>query len=55
MRHWEAVFEPGNIAVLRRRALDVARQDPSKGLLSMKLKRAGWRDILINYYQWLDS
>jgi len=52
MRHWEAVFEPGNIAVLRRRALDVARQDPSKGLLSMKLKRAGWGEkflsIIIN-------
>lgn len=33
---------PGNIAVLRRRALDVVRRDPSKGSLSIKLKRAGW-------------
>ena len=33
---------PGNIAVLRRRALDVVRQDTSKGSLSIKLKRAGW-------------
>ena len=33
---------PDNIAVLRRRALDVVRQDTSKGSLSMKLKRAGW-------------
>ncbi|WP_308430853.1 ISAs1 family transposase [Allgaiera indica] len=35
---------PGNIAVLRRRALDVVRRDPSKMSLSMKLKRAGWDD-----------
>ena len=33
---------PGNIAVLRRRVLDVFRQDTSKISLSMKLKRAGW-------------
>ena len=33
---------PGNIAVLRRRALDVVRQDKSKCSLSIKLKRAGW-------------
>ena len=33
---------PGNIAVLRRRALDVVRRDKSKGSLSIKLKRAGW-------------
>jgi hypothetical protein len=31
-----------NIAVLRRRALDVVRRDTSKGSLSIKLKRAGW-------------
>jgi predicted transposase YbfD/YdcC len=35
---------PANIAVLRRRALDVARVDNSKGSLSAKLKRAGWDD-----------
>ena len=34
----------GNIAVLRRRALDVMRRDNSKGSLSIKLKRAGWDD-----------
>jgi hypothetical protein len=33
---------PGNIAVLRRRALDVLRRDTSKGSLSIKIKRAGW-------------
>ena len=35
---------PANIAVLRRRALDVARRDKSKGSLAEKLKRAGWND-----------
>ena len=35
---------PANIAVLRRRALDVARRDTSKGSLTAKLKRAGWDD-----------
>jgi predicted transposase YbfD/YdcC len=34
----------GNIAILRRRALDVVRRDTSKGSLSIKLKRAGWDD-----------
>jgi hypothetical protein len=33
---------PGNIAILRRRALDVMRRDTSNGSLSIKLKRAGW-------------
>ncbi len=33
-----------NIAILRRRALDLARRDRSKGSLSIKLKRAGWSD-----------
>ncbi len=33
---------PGNIAILRRRALDVMRRNTSKGSLSIKLKRAGW-------------
>ena len=32
---------PANIAVLRRRATDVARLDPSNGPLTTKLKRAG--------------
>jgi len=35
---------PANIAVIRRRALDVARLDQSKGSLTAKLKRAGWND-----------
>jgi predicted transposase YbfD/YdcC len=35
---------PANIAVMRRRALDVARLDKSKGSLTAKLKRAGWDD-----------
>jgi predicted transposase YbfD/YdcC len=35
---------PANIAVIRRRALDVARLDQSKGSLTVKLKRAGWDD-----------
>ena len=39
---------PDNIAVLRRRALDVARLDKSKGSLTVKLKRAGWNhDFLL--------
>jgi predicted transposase YbfD/YdcC len=38
---------PGNIAVLRRRALDVVRQDPSKGSLSIKLRRAGWDEAFL--------
>ena len=36
-----------NIAVLRRRALDVVRRDTSKGSLSIKFKRAGWDDPAI--------
>lgn len=35
-------YGPANIAILRRRALDLARRDISKGSLSIKLKRAGW-------------
>ena len=35
---------PANIAIIRRRALDVARVDNSKGSLTAKLKRAGWDD-----------
>ena len=39
---------PANIAVIRRRALDVARRDTSKGSLAVKLKRAGWNhDFLL--------
>ena len=39
---------PANIAVLRRRALDVVRRDASKGSLAIKLKRAGWdHDFLL--------
>lgn len=39
---------PGNIAVLRRRALDVVRRDTSKTSLSLKLKRAGWDDAFLH-------
>lgn len=40
---------PANIAVLRRRALDVARRDTSKGSLAVKLKKAGWdHDFMLN-------
>jgi len=47
---------PANIAVLRRRALDVARRDTSKGSLSIKLKRAGWDDtFLLNLLKRLDG
>jgi hypothetical protein len=35
---------PADIAVIRRRGLDVARLDKSKGSLLAKLKRAGWND-----------
>jgi predicted transposase YbfD/YdcC len=39
---------PASIAVLRRRALDVARLDKSQGSLTVKLKRAGWNhDFLL--------
>jgi predicted transposase YbfD/YdcC len=38
---------PANIAILRRRALDIARRDTSKGSLSIKLKRAGWDDAFL--------
>jgi hypothetical protein len=38
----------GNIAVLRRRALDVVRRDTSKGSLSIKFKRAGWDDDFLH-------
>jgi len=40
---------PANIAVLRRRALDVARRDTSTGSLAIKIKRAGWdHECLLN-------
>ncbi|MEQ1731703.1 MAG: hypothetical protein ABL982_25300 [Vicinamibacterales bacterium] len=55
--HWQLVVSFGedaarirrdnslaNIAVIRRRALDVACVDQSKGSLTGKLKRAGWDD-----------
>ena len=38
---------PANIAVIRRRALDVARRDTSKGSLTEKLKRAGWDNAFL--------
>jgi len=40
---------PANIAVLRRRAIDIARRDTSKGALKTKLKQAGWEhDFLLH-------
>ena len=45
---------PGNIAVLRRRALDIVRRDTSKGSLSIKLKRSGWDEaFLCSVLNWL--
>ncbi len=38
---------PGNIAVLRRRALDLVRRNTASGSLSIKLKRAGWDDTFL--------
>ena len=38
---------PANIAILRRRALDLARRNTSKGPLSTKLKRVGWSDAFL--------
>lgn len=38
---------PANIAILRRRALDLARRDTSRGSLSIKLKRAGRSNALL--------
>jgi predicted transposase YbfD/YdcC len=38
---------PANIAILRRRALDLARRDTSKGSLLVKLKRAGKNDAFL--------
>ena len=39
---------PANIAVLRRRAMDVARTDDKPGAIARKLKRAGWdHDFLL--------
>lgn len=38
---------PGDIAILRRRALDVVRRDASNGSLSIKPKRAGWDDTFL--------
>jgi len=39
---------PASIAILRRRALNVVRQDTSKGSLSIKLKRAGWDEEFLS-------
>ena len=38
---------PANIAILRRRALDLARRDTPKASLSIKLKQAGWSDAFL--------
>ena len=38
---------PANIALLRRRAPDLARRDTSKGSLAIKLKQAGWSDAFL--------
>ena len=36
-----------NLAVMRRRALDVVKRDTSTGSLSIKIKRAGWDDAFL--------
>jgi len=41
---------PANIVILRRRAAGVARRDTSKGSLSIKLKRVGWRVRFFSVY-----
>jgi predicted transposase YbfD/YdcC len=38
---------PDNLALLRRFALNVLRQDKSKGSLTGKMKRAGWDDVFL--------
>ena len=38
---------PANIAILRRRAPDLARRDTSQASLATKLKRAGWNDAFL--------
>lgn len=38
---------PANLAMLRRFALNVLRQDTSKGSLTGKMKRAGWDDAFL--------
>ena len=38
---------PDNLALLRRFALNVLRQDKSKGSLTGKMKRAGWDDAFL--------
>ena len=38
---------PANIAILRRRVLNLARRDNSKGSFSIKLKWAGWSDAFL--------
>lgn len=38
---------PENLAMLRRFALNVLRQDKSKGSLTGKMKRAGWNDAFL--------
>jgi len=40
-------YAPANTAILRRRALNLARRDASKGSLSIKPKRAGWSDAFL--------
>jgi hypothetical protein len=36
-----------NLALLRKVALNLARQEPSKGSMRGKLKRAGWDDTFL--------
>ena len=38
---------PANLAMLRRFALNVLRQDTSKSSLTGKMKRAGWDDAFL--------
>ena len=38
---------PGNLALLRKLALNLARLEPSKGSIRGKLKQAGWDDFYL--------
>ena len=38
---------PNNLAVLRHMALNIMREDPAKGSLRGKIKRAGWQDAYL--------
>lgn len=41
---------PENFAILRRLALGLLKQDPSKGSVRRKRKLAGWSDEMLEQY-----